>query len=169
MIPSNLLPANTDWFIAGGYAACPALASDRDVWVTAETSDMDATRERILAHLETEFEKWQIVVLEPSQRQEGTYALSLKVARVITPGVPCEIIVTDAENAHALIDGFDVSTHQIAILPNGMVVKGALWTSITERPIKLRDSDTTDARMVKIATRYGHVKETAIAETSYEV
>lgn len=45
MIPKGLLPPELDEsaaFIAGGYAACPALATDVDIWITTgEIGDLD--------------------------------------------------------------------------------------------------------------------------------
>jgi len=69
MLPANLLPEpyQSTAFIAGGWAACPSLATDMDVWVPVpsphvskpEPNDirvlvhLHKVREEILKHLKT--------------------------------------------------------------------------------------------------------------------
>lgn len=165
MIPSYLLPEDTRYFIAGGFAACPALASDRNVWIMAR--DPVATRREVLEHLkETLFlDEWQElpdgqteIVAGSSEEDhygDGGTALTLKVATVDVTGITIHLLVTSG-TVFDVLNTFDVSTHQIAITDSGGVVKGRQWTPITEPPVKLKDTPTTDARMAKIAARYGH-------------
>lgn len=102
-IPEGLLPPGVESraFIAGGYAACPARATDIDVWVT------DATFVPILMH-------------------------------------------------------FDVSTHQVAIIPSRysepQTINGPEWTPLNEKPVQLRETSATPARMDKIRTRYADMR-----------
>lgn len=56
MIPDDLLPEKyrDQAFIAGGFAACPSLANDMDVWVMAPcpfTNETGADDLRVLVHL----------------------------------------------------------------------------------------------------------------------
>jgi hypothetical protein len=173
MIPKELLPAAMmgSAFIAGGYAACPALASDLDVWVyVARDGDIEDDGERlaqaradILAWLESEM--WPFEAQDNNHRPEGATVAdgaypfhSQKVAVVRSPhwSHPIHIIVTTATPAE-LLEGFDISTHQVAIV-FGNVIKGSGWTPVTVPPVKLPGvfNVSTEARMRKIAARYGH-------------
>lgn len=172
MIPKELLPPDLmgSAFIAGGYAACPALASDLDVWVYVPRGDdeadgekLDATRGRILVWLETEMWPYELQdsnhLPEGAEVKEGVYPFhSQKVAVVRSPhwSHPVHIIVTTATPAE-LLEGFDISTHQIALV-FGNVIKGSGWTPITERPKRLSGAFnvSTEARLEKIAARFGH-------------
>lgn len=164
MIPSYLLPEGTPYFVAGGWAACPALATDMDIWVISRTPA--PTRTELLDHFKMrlfvdEYEE------ERSDEVEGdvdaySNPLTLKVARVSIGQKRFHILVTSGDITDVL-NGFDISTHQVAITDSGTVVRGYSWTPITEPPVKLKDTPTTDVRMLKIATRYGH----AIALTEH--
>lgn len=163
MIPRNLLP--DDYYdgacIAGGYAACPALASDMDVWVFVPSYLLEDARALILEHLSHYGFSYTKEERE-RQRAEGTdpggYDVSgfiLKVARVSLGHETIHILVTSFPGVLELLSSFDVSTHQVALTDAG-VIRGGDWTPITEPPVKLKDSPTTDERMRKIARRYGH-------------
>ena len=163
MIPKELLPSDLAncAFIAGGYAACPALATDIDVWVyiQKESETLREARARILGWLESEM--WPYEEEEANSRREGFdkdgYSISsVKVAVVRSPhwSHPVHIIVTNAQPAE-LLETFDISTHQVAIV-FGNVVKGSKWTPVTQPPVMLRNTPTTPERMEKIRTRYGH-------------
>lgn len=162
MIPRDLLPEGAFYFIAGGWAACPSLATDKDVWVTyPRGTNLVAARQHILDHLK-ETGYWYTE--EQDGRTEtvndgyaGIEVNILKVA-VVNFVVPIHILVTDAM-AHEVLQGFDVSTHQIVLLSDGGIQYGPDWTPITVPPIKLKNTPTTDARMRKIAARYGHSVE----------
>lgn len=160
MIPDNLLPAAyNDACIAGGFAACPSLATDMDVWVfVPKSATLEEAREAILQHLKAErfYAKEEAEERRERSTDEGGYEISgrvLKVAKVLV-AMDIHILVTDFELG-GLLSSFDISTHQVALVPGGMI-RGGDWTPITEPPVKLKDTPTTDARMEKIAKRYGH-------------
>lgn len=159
MIPKNLLPEGLDWFIAGGYAAVPALAQDIDVWVLTRTPV--ETRRQILLHLQKEgLTLWTEEQDNPAEKMEvyDHFCTVLKVANVRPSGwMPSiHIVVTDAESVGEVLDGFDISTHQIAIHPERGVVRGQHWTSPIDPPFAFRANVNTPKRMKKIAERYGH-------------
>jgi hypothetical protein len=202
MIPDRLLPEKyrEHAFIAGGFAACPALASDMDVWVLAPCPFVSAengrdgydindpriyvhlqqARKKILDHLHTQFPRYAIKeetsvrVSQDSEteidRQSIYHAtvdhVSLKVAKltIFTPWI--QIMVTDASWVRQVLDGFDISTHAVAITGNG-VQRGSHWTPITEPPVVIRSNDKTPERMVKICNRYG-LKNPMEATTNVE-
>jgi len=166
MIPNTLLPEGTSYCIAGGWAACPALALDKDVWVFADPQeDIVALRDILLKHLEDDNAEYEV---EDETRNaagyEGVISI-LRVAKVEVPGsVPIHLIVTNALDPHDLISSFDVSAHQIALSSQGHVIKGGNFTPVTVKPVKLKDTPTTDERMRKIAERYGHPSPFSILE-----
>lgn len=93
---------------------------------------------------------------------EGVFTVR-KVANVrVDTGQPIHLMVTTAETVEDLLTSFDISTHQVAIMNDGRIVRGSHWAAITVLPSALKDTPTTPARMVKIARRYGHEK-TALA------
>lgn len=158
MIPKEILPPDlmNSAFISGGYAACPPLASDLDIWVyvNENTESMTAARTRILAWLESEM--WPYAE-EDSHTMCDYVVVARKVAVVRSPhwSHPVQIMVTTAGPAE-LLETFDISTHKVAIV-FGNVIKGNGWTSITEPPRLLRAGHPASAaRMEKIAARYGH-------------
>lgn len=168
MIPNSLLPEGTSYCIAGGWAACPALASDKDVWVFTEevlSGDIGHRREELLKHLEAEGYDF---VPQDEERDacgyEGVISI-LRVAKVEVPGdLPIHLIVTTAKDAFDLIDSFDISTHQVALSSRGHVIKGGMFTPTTVPPIRLKDTPTTPERLRKIAARYGHPSPLSILE-----
>lgn len=161
VLPENLIPNEfgMSGFIAGGYAACPELASDIDVWVTVPESDnLSIARERLLAHLTA-----QGYAFEP---EEGAKSVSdpypfatVKVAIVQVPGsLPVHLLVTGGSMEQVLND-FDISTHQCAITRRGeRVYKGDRFTPLTEEPRILKMTPTTPARLEKIRARYAHLR-----------
>lgn len=171
MIPAGLLPEGTVWCIAGGWAACPALAADQDVWVlidTEETSLEDA-REQLLDHLRSYFATDPNALAEVNDERiadpkdyDNTMVHILKVAEFYEAKRKIHVMVTDAPSARYLLRTFDISTHQIAIEADGRVIKGDDWTPFSVPPVRLRETKTTSERMVKIAARYS----SAPAETT---
>lgn len=167
MIPQGLLPEGTEWCVAGGWAACPSLGTDQDVWVLVD-ADGDAdtlenTRHELLEHLRSYFatQSWRLSEQEEARvgdpkDYDNTVVQILKVAQINDGGRVIHLLVADAPSPSYLIRTFDVSTHQIAINSDGRIIKGSEWTPVTMPPVKLRDTKTTDARMLKIAARYGH-------------
>jgi sulfur carrier protein ThiS len=123
-------------------------------------------RERLLNHLRTFFGEDfddRVTVLEDSRTTEGggkgrydsLPVLTLKVATFYLRGVERHLLVTTATCAYELVEAFDISTHAVAIEPDGNVVKASTWTQVTLPPTMIRDTPTTRERMVKIAKRYG--------------
>lgn len=176
MIPSNLLPSDVkQWCIAGGWAACPAMASDQDVWVFGiDTSELDRRRSELLAHLGREFPLIYVSPQEETTEQDydGINIIIKKVAVISHAGLfggtpkKTHLMVTDAPSPLGILVGFDVSTHQLAIMPDGGIVRGPAWTSIDEQPLELLHNAKTPERMRKICERYGHpYKETAVGTT----
>lgn len=154
MIPNDLLPPGTRAFIAGGYAACPALATDMDVWVQVYSEgEIEPMRARLLDHFRTS----AIPYTEETGTNEN-YGLdtrrtvTAKCAKVYRR-IPIHVLVTTGGVA-AVLDSFDISTHMVALTPWG-VQRGADYTPITETPRVLRQTPTTPARLLKICTRYG--------------
>jgi hypothetical protein len=62
-------------------------------------------------------------------------------------------MVTDG-TVEQVIEGFDVSTHMIAITDYG-VYRGPDWTPITCRPRAVNPNSGTPARLAKISKRFG--------------
>jgi hypothetical protein len=157
MIPSYLLPEGTPYFVAGGWAACPALATDMDVWVTSDNPAR--TRTEILEHFNAKLfaDEYEEERSDEVAGDVDAYSnpLTLKVARVLIGQKRFHILVTSGDISDVL-NGFDISTHQVAITDSGTVVRGYHWTPVTEPPIKLKDTPTTNDRLIKIAARYGH-------------
>lgn len=162
MIPLNLLPDayRTSWCVAGGWAACPSLAGDQDVWVFGYP-DLKKLRVLLLKHLAEGRFQFQ----EEGQTQTGSsYSLSfgiLKVAEVTLPNRlhAIHLMVTNHASALAIIETFDISTHQIAITHDGNVILGSGWTPLTQPPVMISTNigkPTTPARMHKLALRYNH-------------
>lgn len=178
MFPKGILPEDLmqSAFIAGGYAACPALASDLDLWVKvadslhsesdaedclAEGSILRLGRQVILDHLEAEFFPYEVQdtdITSTGQNADGYPISVLKVAIVRSPHLSHPIhIMVFAGSIEELLACFDISTHQIA-LSFGGVVKGPHWTPVTERPYVIPGSTSvqTPARLEKIAQRFSH-------------
>lgn len=141
--------------IAGGYAACPQLASDMDVWVLTGPVDSlediaDEIREECPA----------IVPFDMSIANEPEYILDhgvriLKVGTQYPPvGVPMHLMLAECRTITGLLDCFDVSTHQCALNADFEFIKGLQWTPITVPPVELFSTPSTAARMRKIAERY---------------
>lgn len=143
-------------FIAGGWAACPALATDRDVWVTIDNKfDSQALRN----HLESRA-LFYTVDFEPHDRDYPNG--SRKFADLTYPWEKVQILLTRMEPEDVLSQ-FDISTHQIAITGDGRIIKGDKWTPVTDYPrfIHFNKRSTSDERMKKICTRFGHMPPNA--------
>lgn len=161
MIPENLLPKGVQWCIAGGYAACPALASDIDVWVlNVPTHDLQVRRAEILLHLAKQrFNvKTETGDNTPGDGYEDKAIGILKVGRVTPPtGLAIQVMVTDADVAR-LLESFDVSTHAVAVGP-GFVTTHPQWTPPHVPPVAFSQHATTAERLARIAERFGHKVE----------
>jgi hypothetical protein len=154
MIPKNLLPEGTRYFIAGGWAVCPALATDRDVFVQT-TGDLSATRATLLAHMQAEgFD----LTKEGETRYFAGWGYAFvpiaKVAKVkVKFAQSIHVLVTNADVAEVL-ETFDLSICQVAITHTGGIVKGSYWTAPNEPICVLKDTPTTLARKEKYEARF---------------
>lgn len=167
MIPKGLLPEGLKYCIAGGWAACPALASDMDVWVfrgDGSGESLEELRDRIVGHLfVTKPFKWGLQAATDDTREGGVEydAMDFDILKVgtVKVGYPSgdvqiHLMVTTASSPMGLLSNFDISTHAVAIDANGLVIRGKHWTSIIETPYVIRRTDSTPERMKKICTRY---------------
>ena len=164
-VPDNLLHDAYDGFIAGGYAACPERASDIDVWVTTH-DDLHSVRRCLLAHLSAQGYAVFPETAELGVRVDGfgydeMDVNILKVAVIERSGkLPIHLMVTDAPVMAVLLH-FDVSTHQVALVPHYMGVQtiyGPEWTPLTDEPVQIKETSATNTRMEKIRTRYADMR-----------
>lgn len=163
MIPANVLPKQYEAqsFIAGGWAACPAQATDLDLWVSVDgdAETLNIVRERLLDHFAHQV-NYRVSVEQSDELARGyipdTTFITRKVARLtnrVTGGL-IHVLVTTGDVIDVL-SAFDISTHQVAILPSGQVVKGPHFTTVSQPPIVLREGGPTTAeRLRKITNRY---------------
>jgi hypothetical protein len=167
MIPKWLLPEKFQLsaFIAGGFAACPSLADDIDVWVMVSKSKVPSVVAELTAHLNTReleggygrFEAQPSADAKIRAHATGDYPVeSMRVGKFTAYGYshPFHVIVTSG-TAQEVLDKFDISTHMVAITSTG-VVTGDGWTPVTEPPIAFRNTALTPQRLQKIAKRFGH-------------
>jgi hypothetical protein len=169
MIPRDLLPKEMLYFIAGGFAVCPVLATDIDVWVQAEKGMLDETRQRILDHLTD-----QAIVFEEEQPSSlsietadyyDTQAFILKVAKVkYEHSLPIHILVTDAA-IEDVLRSFDLSICQVALTRYSIVTTDN-WTPVTAPIAVLRNTPTTPARLEKYRQRFKQYQQNLTMETN---
>lgn len=157
----NLIPDHLLWCIAGGWAACPALASDMDVWVysVAHTDLLDVRRE-IIKHLAVEGFEFETL---DDKVKIGDYPDELqtkKVAWVTIGTTEIHLMVTTAWSPRELVNSFDISTHMVAIDQDGRVIRGEDWTPVSVPPRIVNYYPATQARLEKISARFGHEGET---------
>lgn len=186
MIPAGLLPPNTPWFIAGGYAACPALANDIDVWVCEPVADLEETRVRLLVHLEqfvaarnpgpgfaylSPYKRWRVAAeqgVSTAPLYDQDHIDIRKVAVVLAPDhakvKPIHVIVTNAPDAGSILSGFDISTHAVAIDHTGRVWRHNLWTAPHQPPAVIRTNPKTQERLDRICQRFGHASWDLVGE-----
>ena len=178
MIPANLLPEDyrESYCVAGGWAACPAMAQDQDVWVYGvETDQLEAVGTQLLSWLQGENSKvpyyrrpfWveaqvEARSTEAREEYESKTVEIRKVAKVevkLSPRARRKVIhllVTDARNPAEILDGFDVSTHAVAIDYSGAIWQHDGYTSPHVAPVALLMNVKTPARTARIARRFGH-------------
>jgi hypothetical protein len=160
LITNEDIACGLPWCIAGGFAACPGLAEDQDVWVFGDRDDRDF----ILMKLRRAEQQYGLDLFEEEsltaslKENEARYNTEMdglchtwKVAKLVDGR---HVLLTNAYDVSNLLDSFDISTHQCALSPDGEFIKGTLWTPITEPPLRLRHTPTTDARLEKITKRY---------------
>ena len=171
----KLLPETfrSSWCIAGGYAACPALAKDIDLWVY-DRHDLAEARQTILDHLKAQLDAVQRYyqrpfAFEPEEATEqhqgderycNLFINISKVAVIYGRSVnrevkPVHIMVTDAPGPGELISAFDVSTHAVAIDHNNRVFKHGTYTHPGQAPALIRCNAKTQGRYEKICDRFG--------------
>lgn len=153
------------WCIAGGYAACPALAGDIDIWILGvEPGHLEQERARALLHLQNldtrTTESNDARTAMGRDNYEGIDIEIRKVAYVNAGPKHIHVMVTNAESPNALLSSFDISTHAVALLPNGFIVTGNGFTTPHERPVAVRENGKTPARMEKIRARFGRDPKT---------
>lgn len=158
------LATGLPWCIAGGYAACPQLAGDMDLWVLAGPQRFGEGLEKLAIKICAEN---PVIVPFEADGVEIPYILDhgckiLKVGTQYPPsGLPLHIMVTECSSISALLDCFDISTHQCALNQEMEFIKGRKWTPITEPPVELFSTPNTAVRMAKIRTRYQQFKQAA--------
>lgn len=161
-ITNDGIAMSRKWCIAGGFAACPALASDIDVWVFLTPieryqDDHDRVRDNMLwnlrvQHIDYERQENNLSTQAGIELYDlGNGILNWKVAKLADGR---HIMLTNATDEQHLLDNFDVSTHQVALTSDGELIKGSGFTPITEPPVALRNGVMTESRMRKIERRY---------------
>lgn len=170
-VPHDILPNDMWGFVAGGYAACPSLAGDIDLWVNEsdDNEDIEAAtlllrRQRILTHLMSRgfsFQEEQSLRTEAvdGDGYDNLPVTTMKVAKVMFYPKPIHIMVANASIV-AVLKAFDVSTHQIAVTNRDQELRGPDWTPLNVLPVAFRVTETTIARMDKITKRYAHLRST---------
>jgi hypothetical protein len=172
MISPSLLPEEfrESFCIAGGFAACPVLANDIDVWVYGiDTDQLEDARNIILSYLNNGGANDYNHVPEAGDESQVAYEhgmVHIKKVAVLKRGPllkpnrrykPIHIMVTDAHNPGDIIDGFDIGTHAVAIDHDGRVWKHRHgWDAPHQRPSILRVNVHTQKRLDKITHRFGH-------------
>ena len=157
MIPKNLLPEGLHYFIAGGWAVCPALATDRDVFVQT-TGDLHDTRAALLDHLraegfdvEEEDETRDLVIAD------GYSTIPIaKVAKVKQKFCQDIHLLVTSGDVMDVLDTFDISTSMVAITDNGKIVRGSDYSAINKPVVKTKDTPTTEERHAKYTARFAH-------------
>lgn len=163
MIPTSLLPEEYrySWVIAGGWAVCPALATDKDVWVMVDSdADLVEERDKLLAHLTAEGYDFVAEESDPSTSATHSYYTvfhTLKVA-LVRDATPIHLLITTADDIEEVLNSFDLSISQVGISPQGYVVRGEHWTPPADYPIVLKNTPTTFDRLQKYVDRF-HITE----------
>jgi hypothetical protein len=152
------------WCIAGGYAACPQLAGDMDVWVLAGPQPYGSGLEQLAERI---CKANPVIVPHAPMETDPPYILDhgctiFKVGAQYPPsGVTVHLMATECSTIQELLDCFDISTHQCALNKDGEFIKGRNWTPITESPVELFSTPNTAARLAKIRARYQQFKTVA--------
>lgn len=149
-ITNQQLAGCNPWCIAGGYAACPALASDMDVWIYGLHKDVLEPVRGGMLQLFPEIEPENNPPRDSPEAYLGV-RYTLKVGRLGDR----HILVTSAVDVDDLLDGFDISTHACALTSDGRFVKSRNWTPIWEPPRMIFEGGAnTPLRMKKLTERY---------------
>lgn len=168
MVPKNLLPSDTRYVVAGGWAICPALATDMDLFVLAgQHADLQEVRQELLDHFKAEGFNY---VEEQETREfvgyDGLIGIG-KVAKVESAymgGKMIHVLVASTTIAEEVLNSFDLSICMVGIMDDGKVITSAYWTPPTERPAVVKDTPTTQARLNKYLERFK--LEVSVGETA---
>lgn len=168
MIPEGIVPEGMKWCIAGGFAAAPALANDIDVWIydveEIAPGDIEFVRNELAKQLRVKFGLYNFT---PSDETRTSSNYSQENVTILKVGVledpmglrkPIHIMVTNANSPMGILDGFDISTHAVAILPDGTVLQHPHYTPPQQFPQTMRWNEKTPERLKRIAKRFGHEK-----------
>ena len=155
LIPKNLLPEGMHYFIAGGWAACPALATDRDLFVQT-TGDLNDTRAMLLDHMRAQgFDVTEEDEHRDFETSDGYSHIPIakvgKVKQKFNKDIHVLVTSGDVEN---VLDTFDLSVSQVAITESGRIVKGTHYTDPTQPIYVVKDTPTTPAREEKYRRRF---------------
>jgi hypothetical protein len=160
MIPCGLFPDEIAMrtYIAGGWAACPALAGDMDLWVLCPEGRLEQERLKLLGILQTHegVEAVEDVQRETGHDYDGIVHQIRKVAKIEYNGTKIHLMVTDAPDVFALLDGFDITTHCVAIDPFGMVIRGRYFSAVNQ-PVHSVDGNSNEksqSRWERIRDRF---------------
>lgn len=160
MIPRNLLPDTSDtydrYLIAGGWAVCPALADDRDLFILAGPSaDLQEIRQEVLDHLKAEgFEFTEEQETREFIGYDGLVGIG-KVAKVqFENGQDIHVLVASTKIPQEVLNSFDLSICMVGITQDGTLVKSEYWTPPTELPTVMKDTPTTSVRCNKYVERF---------------
>ncbi len=166
----SLVPYDWPVYIAGGYAACPALADDIDIWVRyvhRAGSSLSSESTRLYEEIKREELKRNLhrfdLLAEPPIEVRRVVAIERyatnHVCKIKCGEQKFDILFSEDPIEHILA-AFDISTHQIAMNTRTLeVIKGDRWTPITEPPLflQLSSTDKEKERMKKICKRYGYI------------
>lgn len=157
MIPEGLVPGGFEWMVAGGWAVCPALATDMDIFVMIdpEKEPVEDVRTLILAGLRNygfDFEEEGGIDEEIHRLQYGQRVL--RVAKVTYHGRTLHVLLGLGPVFEDVLETFDLSICQVGILSDGAIVKGPAYTSPVQEIVVTRDTPTTAARLKKYQDRF---------------
>jgi hypothetical protein len=163
MIPKWLIPDGYRYFVAGGWAVCPALATDMDVWVqTKPDQTLTEGYDAIRRHL-TRWEAMGACKLEIPSKIDAYRAnpsfdrhSTMLITKITNPMWEHAIhMLVTTQTPEDVISNFDLSICQVAITDEGQVIRGANWTPVTA-PIRQLSASTslTDKRMEKYKARF---------------
>lgn len=165
--PWNALPAGyrPGAYIVGGYAVCPALAQDIDLFVLVEgTRTFDSVLEELADYLTvngvafTQYSKEERGELYVTAVPDGVCigkALLIEDERFHKPVQVC--LVLGAESILEALEGFDLSVHAFAQGYDGAYYSTpqATFMAAPIRVLKTGTPVTTLLRLQRLSVRYG--------------
>lgn len=157
MIPKNLLPeAHNEYVVAGGWAVCPALATDMDLFILAGPhADLPEVRQEVINHLKVEgFDFTEQEEMREFIGYDGLVGIG-KVAKVDTgTGKEIHILIASTTRVEDVLGSFDLSVCMVGITNTGRVVTDNCWTPPTAPIAVTKHTPTTDARLAKYVERF---------------